>query len=60
MKFIYTGKPCHNYYGHTLTDGCEVDVNGSMIDKLRDNSAFKEIRAKKNKAKAEKSNGDES
>ncbi len=60
MKFIYTGNPIQNYYGRDLKDGCEIEVKGGLLNKFKSNSAFKEVRNTKKKAKPEKSDGDES
>ncbi len=62
MKFIYTGNPTSNYYGHDLKDGCEIEVTGALLNKFKSNSAFKEVRntKKKAKAKAEEKGDDES
>jgi len=60
MRFIYTGNSIQNYYGYDLKDGCEIEVTGGLLNKFKSNSAFKEVRNTKKKAKADKSDGDKS
>jgi len=51
MKFKYTGKAVQNYYGHNLTDGCEVTITGNLLNKFKSNPAMIEVRNTKKKKK---------